>query len=249
MKYAHLLPVLAFCGLAGCVDDELSLSINAFAATEPPDCTADPQTNEFVGGALLDVGIVESGFLSGARGLVVVPIIQNNLVKRSTAMTVEMDAVFVTGFDVEIKIDPRDPALAAAIPLDQLKFFYPTAGGRIAPGDKLSLPAEVLGANLANKISMSLPVGRRPVAPAITIRMRAVGTRAGLKLNGGWVNFPVDVCKFCLSSVEACPATGIPEKSILTGGCYPWMDQSVTCCMQNGSLLCGENVPVMTTTM
>lgn len=247
MRYARLLPALLAGGLMGCVTDDISLSVNGFAAVTPTtECVADPMTLAFQSRGTLDVGIVEAAQTSG---FLIAPVLQNNIIVRTTTMTTtDMDSITVLGFDVELIPDPRDPAVDAALPIEQRRFFYPVGGVRIPPGGmRGALFVETISYPLATLIARAIPEGRRPASPSIVARIRPVGQRAGLRLNGAIIDFPIDICKFCLTSIDPCPAGGFDKAAVSNGGCFLQQDAVTTCCVQGSSLLCGGAVPTKMT--
>lgn len=249
MRCALLPPALLLVGLAGCVDDDVSLTINGFVAVEKDECTADPASQTFVSRGLLDVGVVQ---LFQTRGYLAAPVVANNIPNRANMFTSEeTDAIYLTGFDIELVPDPRDAQVDAAIPIDQRKFTYPINGVRLDPGmGRAAQFVEVIGHNLAAAIAAAIPEGLRQVSPSLTVRLRPVGRRAGLRMVGGYVEMPLDLCKFCLARPDGCPAGGFPADAIAEGGCFIQQDQRTTCCVNpQNILLCGAGVPTETTTM
>ena len=256
MKYALLLSALALCGLAGCVDDDLSLTIVNFAVFTPGMCTIAPGGSVFQSGGQLDVGIASLGAPQGYHGYIAAPIVQNNLIERATATTAETDAVDLTGFDIELVPPASDSEVAGAInslPLANRKFFYAVAGGRIPPGgmSQVAVGVEVINTDVARVLAKAVTTTGSRGGPPLIVHMRPVGERAGLRLNGGYTDFPVNICKFCLTPApQPCPTAGIPAAEFQAGGCFPEMDQSVSCCTDaaSSSLLCGAQAPEMTAT-
>jgi len=250
MRYGLLLPALlaGLAGLAGCTDDDIGLVIEKIVGVETPDCVADPGSNIIRTRGTLDVGLVQAGTL---RGYTLTPVVKNNLlVPVGTGTTLETNTITVTGFDVELNASPNDDALNAALAGVQSKFYVPSAAGRLPPGGVSSVAAlvEVIPRDIANVMGLAITTqGLRSVGPLL-VHVRPVGQRASLKLNGGFIDFPVDVCKFCLTPVPApCPATGFPADQIQAGGCFPQQDSAVTCCTSGSTLLCGGAVPKTTT--
>jgi hypothetical protein len=260
MSHARWLPapllgvVLGVVLGAGCVDDTLSLSINGFQAiTEMNMCLPTATSTFTLAQGTLDVGMVQVGAAAGFRGYLIAPTVVNNLVERATTSTTETDAIDITGFDVELRPANDDAVLQAALPASQRAYFVPVAGGRIFPGggtgvtSQATILFEVIPVQVALAMSSHVQAGNPPGAPRpLLVHMRPVGNRAGLRINGGWVDFPLTICKFCLSNPpEACPTGGFPAKSISIG-CFPWQDMSTTCCISGNFLLCGARVPTST---
>ena len=203
MKYS-LLPAaaLALLGLPGCVDDTLSLAITRFIPlTQATMCMPDVTTMVAQSNGIFDVAINVDA--NAATGYVAVPDVVNNLVERATAQTIEMDAIDIQGFDIELQPAPE--------------------------------VAKVMNDGL---------MGQPPSRPLI-VHMRAVGLHAGLTINGGYIDFPLEICRHCLGTPDAtCPMAGYAPNTVQSTGCLPWQDEPSTCCFQNANLLCGANVPM-----
>jgi hypothetical protein len=248
MRYARLLPTVPLlfvgCLTAGCVNDELGLTITRFMALSPSNmCVADPMASTVsVTRGLLDVGMV----LSGAQnGYILAPVLMNNLaVNPSTGSPV--NTITVTGFDVQLVADPNDPALQAVVPPGMPPFHIPAAGGQIMPAGQVGVPIEVVGPDLAKAIAPALSSGAGSTDPLpIMVRVRGVGTHAGVDISGGFEGFPLYVCKYCLQPPPGpCPQTGFPKASVVVT-CFPQQDTFETCCIDSASrLVCGSSVPV-----
>lgn len=258
MKSALLLLALG-CGLAGCVDDDLSLTIVKFAAiTSDTMCQPSTASPTIQTGGLLDVGIANAGASQGYHGYFVAPVVQNNLIERATMTSGETDAIDLIGFDVQLIPDAGDPQVGAAInglPAANRNFFYSVAGGRLPPGGmtQVAVSVEVVNIDTARVLASAITTTGSRSQPPILVHIRPVGMRAGLRLNGGWIDFPLRLCKFCLntpSPLAACPAAGFPAATFEAGGCFPEMDTTVSCCTDPANnLLCGAQAPKMTTTM
>lgn len=220
----------------GCVDNQLSLVISRFSAlTTETSCAAAPEGDVNLNNGILDVGLVAEGY----GGYVAGPIVMNRLLATGTTSTLETNAIQLTGVEVELRPSEN---LAAAIPKNSRKFFVPAAGGLIPPGGSAGLVVEVVPTQLALAIGNSVATGAVP--ERIIVRMHPVGKHAGVDIDGGAVDFPLEVCKYCLSPPPAaCPTGGIPMDQIKLGGCYPAQDQAVTCCRSQVTL-CGADVPV-----
>jgi len=259
MSHARWLPALLL-GVSfgtGCVDDTLSLSINGFQAiTETNMCVATTTPTVGLAEGTLDVGMVQAGASAGFKGYIVAPTVVNNLVERATAATTETDAIDITGFDVELQPAADDMVLQTALPASQRAYFVPVAGGRIFPGGNSAASShavivfEVIPVQVALAMSARVQAGNPPGAPRpLIVHMRPVGNRAGLRINGGFVDLPITICKFCLSNPpDMCPTGGFNPKSVAIS-CFPWQDSPSTCCTSGNFLLCGSQVPTSTTTM
>jgi hypothetical protein len=244
MKYVLLL--LALSAGAGCADDDIGLVVKHFAAVESPDCFADPAGNLLQSRGLLDVGVLD---LRGIRGYTIAPVVGNNLLlPTAQGTTPETNTVTLTGFDVQLIPPPGDAEMAAAMAQVPPEFFIPSAGGRIPPGgvSMVAVFLEVVPFQVARALAQGLQTtGLRQAGPLIA-RMRPVGQRAGAKINGGYIDFPIDICEFCLNPVVACPPDGFAVEDIrLT--CFPGQDLTATCCNSNGVFVCGDEVPKKTT--
>lgn len=251
--------VAATLSAAGCVDDELSLVINRFIGLDATQ-TCQPSISSTIiqTSGTFDVAIDQAGANSGFHGFTLVPVVVNNLIITMTSTSAETNAIQLNGFDVQLQPDKNDPVLQAALPTDQRSFRVPAAGGVLTPGGTLgttsqvALFVEVIPQAIAASLNSSLsaqPATASAAPRPLIVHMRPVGMRAGLKINGGYTDFPVTICRGCLGTTDmACPAGGFDPTvtTIQKSGCFPWQDFPVTCCTQMGQLLCGSQVPVKT---
>jgi hypothetical protein len=249
MRYArpHAVALILACGWlgAGCVDDSNSLAIIHFVHLDPManQCVANPTSTLLESSGDLDAAIAK---LTGV-GYILSPVVVNNL-QVSTTSASPVNTIFVTGFDVELRPDPADGALAAALPSSQRSFHIPAAGGAIDPGgangamSQLALAIEVVNGQVAQLLLPAIPAGTRDPLP-LTVHVRPVGTHSGLNINGGYQDFPIYVCNGCLNSTAPCPAAGIMS-SLVVNGCNPAQDVETCCTNAAGTLLCGSQVPM-----
>lgn len=244
MKYAYLLPAALSFGVAGCVQNDLSMNIDRFLfVSQMTMCNADPANTMIRSQGLLDVGIVNGGASQGQRGYFVAPVVRNDLPERMITGGIELDAITLTGFDVELH---PDPTIAAAIPATQSRFYVPVGAVRIGAGGvgMASVFAEVIPAQVARLMAASVTPGNATNSPLVLVHMRAVAEHAGSVITSAFVDYPVRICNFCLTPPpQPCPAGGFPMSAVLATACIPGQDDAVTCCTDAGSLLCGKAVP------
>jgi hypothetical protein len=233
-------PALAAClcaaALSGCADNEISVAIVRILAPQPPDCVADATSVISQSRGVLDLT------LRGTQPYVAAPVVTNNLANRLQANTSQLDAVFVNGFDVELKPDVNDALLQAVIPADRRQFFYPAAVGRLEPGGTSFGTAfvEIVPAEVVQLIGAAMPAASSPGMPLIA-RIRPVATHAGSTLLGGWVPYPVSFCRDCLVDSKVCTGGTLPPDAVLDGGCFYGQDAPITCC--DGTNVCGAAIP------
>jgi hypothetical protein len=250
MKFFLLPAALALSGLAGCTDDTLGLAIDEFEPLSQANmCGASATTTVTAIQSFGTFDVALQSDANSATGYVLVPVVVNHLLERSTGVNAEMDAIDVTGFDIELQPAPEDTALSSALLPNLRKYFIPLNGGRIKPGgdSSVAIPVEVIPVNVAKVMNQGL-MGQGPSRPLI-IHMRPTGIHAGLQIVGGFTNFPVTICRHCLGTPDAtCPAAGYQANTINKDGCFPWADFPATCCFQGTTLLCGTQVPVAKST-
>ncbi len=231
-------------GGTACVDNQLSLVISRFVlVNEDSNCTALASQSILLNQGVLDVGITEQGY----PGYIAAPVVENRLLATGTTASVETNTIQLTGVEVELK-----PAagLAPLIASVSRKFFVPAAGGFLAPaGGTASLLVEVIPRALAVQLAGQLQPGALP--ERVIASVRPVGKHAGVDIDGGPIDLPIDVCKYCLTPAPtSCPAGGVPMNEYKVGSCNPSQDANVTCCTNmSGDTVCGPDVPVMTTGM
>jgi hypothetical protein len=253
MRYAY---ILAFVAAQGCVANDQSLTIDRFI---PPDVSTGTTTtttqavcsisatNMFsVSQGILDVGLVQS--ISISHGYEAFAVVSNNLPDRTTATDVQRDAIYLVGTDVELTLTG---SLAGALPASQQKFSTISAGQRLNPGmmgmgDQVALAVEVIPRQIAEQLAAVVPAGGDPGQQIVIAHVKPVGTKSGSQVVGAAVDFPIEICKFCLSPpIAACPAGGFPPTTTILPGnpCNVAQDDPVTCCSSGSAILCGAAVP------
>jgi hypothetical protein len=242
MTWRHGL--LLWLGLAIGCDDSKGLVIARFLAVDPAQmCVADAASRHVRDRGILDVGLVPGV----GRGYVAVPVAQNNLVDHSGNSVAGLDSIQLLGANVELLPSPE---LEGKLPADKRKFFVPSAAGLIAAGggsgavsSASPMLLEVLPAQLVTGWADAVPAGQL-VHPLVIARVSAVGRHGDSQLVGLPADFPIEICRYCLSPAPpACPVDGYPAAAIATGGCFPQQDTVVTCCASGDRLLCGAVVP------
>ncbi len=240
MKSVLLPFLMGLATVTGCVQNDLDLSILHFVPDIAPTCTVTASDTTVQTSGFFDVGIVAA---SGSPGYQLFPVVQNDLpLSTDTTTDVEHNAMNVTGVNVQLI---PDASIAGAIPLAQLKFFVSAGVGRVDPQSQAVFGVEVIPRAVALELASVVQEGAGNGAPIVRVNVSPVGTRSGSNLVGIAVQFPVSICKFCLSGHPAnCPSGGIPTADVQEGGCFAAQDQSVTCCLASQQqLLCGAQVP------
>jgi hypothetical protein len=238
MKYAILLPVL----LAGCTDNNASVDIDRYLAVTPTSmCVADPANLINRSFGILDVGIVAAGATGGLPGYLAAPVVRNNMPLRAPMGQIDLDAVTIKGFDVQLNL----PGTVAAA-VTQPNFFVQTASQRIDAGGAVTaaIEVEIIPSGVARQLVSVVPVGTTNL-PQVVAHLRPVAERVdGSTFNGGWSDFPVTLCNLCLPAATAlaCP---LKASQAVSSGCFPQQDESQTCCVSGNQVLCGSRVPVM----
>jgi hypothetical protein len=225
--------------LGGCVDNDISLSINNFVG---PDVTmAATNVCEFDSAS---VGITR-GVYDAALGQKLNTgysadfVVTNNL-EMVTTEDVDTQAYYITSFDVEIVPQGTpDGGAHMAIPPMARKFSYSVATQRLAPGDSAYFSVQAIPASEAGNF---VDTG----GGAIEVRVRPVATRAEEEQHGAYSSFPVDICVGCLTGTTSYPpCSELKGQTPLIGNvCNYAQDEPVTCCMQTGGTapVCGNNV-------
>lgn len=224
-----LLALVALSGAGGCVDNDISLSIEGFVPQSAGTCSIEPSVTSFKGGGVLDARIADSYGV----GYLVPFVVQNQLTARSN-IAVDVQAYYIEGYDVELQV--TGPA-EAVIPAAQRTFFAPAATVRLGPQDSVGQSITVLrdvdfGA-LANATETS----------DVLVRLRPVATRAEERVNGAYSNFPITLCSGCLIANRplptSCPIAGTVPDGLAGNECNPAADEPIGCCSSGGVLTCG----------
>ena len=236
--------VVAIAGLLlGCHEDQ-ALVITRFVAVTSADCVASSLSPGLSRGTL-DVGLVAA---AGEGGYEAAPVFQNNFVDHSANDVSATDSIQTTGVNVELEPAPE---LAEALPNADRRFFVPGSAGLLLPGgtkDELGssspMIVELIPASVATKLAQVVQVGGG--RPVVIAHVKPVGRHEDETLTGLAADFPIEICKFCLSAApQACPKAGFASATIQKGGCFPHQDVQVTCCNASNGLLCGSAVPSM----
>jgi hypothetical protein len=242
----------------GCAPNDQSLTINHFVppdtttttTTTAPTCSISATNMFSVSEGILDVGLVQA--ISIAHGYEAFAVISNNLPDRTVATDVQRDAIYLVGTDVELTLTGN---LAGSLPATQQKFSTLSAGQRLNPGaggmmgDSVALAVEIIPRQIAEQLAGVVQVGGDPGQQIVIAHVKPVGTHAGSQVVGAAVDFPVEICKFCLTPpIAACPAAGFPPATTILPGnpCNVAQDDPVTCCSSGSTILCGAAVPKAT---
>lgn len=190
---------------------------------------------------VLDVGLVQDQ--ASLFGYLLNPLVRNQLVSPSTGSTTDgRFNLILTGADVELV---PDATLAPLLPPERSRFFVTSCGCTVSPGGAAVLNIEALPRSVVLALAPGVTGGsQQPDLPTVIVRLRAVASRAGSRVTSGWVEFPVRLCRYCLTGGPpgSCPAGGYSSDQVQEGGCNPIQDAPVTCCTAGG-LLCGSGVP------
>jgi hypothetical protein len=238
--FRKLLATLALaCTAVGCVPDDRSLLILRFLRLDPllTMCMPLPES------VLIETqGVMD---LTLRRNYNVVPVVQNNLVVRQTATMPEINGVFLTGYDIQLR--GIDPAVQAAIPTNRREFRVLSAGGYLAPGGtgRAATVVQVIDPDVAAAIAALPPSTTTLEPPLIEVSIRPVALRSGTEMVGAYTTFPIKVCTGCLvDNAGVCPADGLKSETVKTGGCFVGQNEPITCCLSaNNEPLCGVEIP------
>lgn len=226
---------------SGCADDPYSLQVLQNQQLLPPACLIQNGLSGMSqSSGTLDVGIVEGGAGLYA-GYTVYPLVKNNLVDPSVpAPIISRVDVQLKGVDIQYVLPSQ---LSAALPASQRAFYQSSYGGNVATLASGAFSAEIVPVQVAVELGSAVP--ENAIVPMIA-RFRVVGDQAGGPITSGWVDFPIKLCRWCLTNGKPplCPKGGLSKASVATGGCNIAQDVDVTCCVSaTNHLLCGSAVP------
>jgi len=261
MRHLGYLPILlaALSLGGGCVENDYSIPITGNFGLDNM-CMVPMMATIPVTKGRYDVGLASNLGL----GFTMLPRVQNLLMTR-TANGVEMNSVQLIGWDVDIIADPGQP-ISDVLPqgVDGLtRLFIPAYGGQILPGASVIAPVDVINPNAASVLlnSRRIPAGvstNMQPYQTLTIHLRARLTSGGQTISSNAIDFPVEVCAFCLAvkpgeigvpgynpgngSLFDCPDNPVDENTLVTS-CTPQQDSASTCCLKGRQVLCGNAVP------
>lgn len=227
--------------LAGCVDNDISFSINRFIAPSnmagSTGCLIDPAVEVSLPRGVYDVDMARYTGL----GYFVNFVVSNNL--RAVAnQPVSTQIYYISAYDVELE---PEGAVASAIPVDRRSFSYRSSTLRLEPGAEAAGTVEAIPPDLIAAIgALAEPIG------LISARVRAVGTRAEQENVSAFASFPIQLCKGCVGNTDASgalPACPLPKGSAVLSGnpCNPAQDNQVVCCTSGTTLVCPATVSAM----
>lgn len=243
--FAALLPLI----VAGCkVEDNQSLTLQHFVGfTTTGMCIADPLATLLATSGVFDASLIASFGDGATHGYLVAPVIQNNIPDRAGGgVTVQRDGITVNSFEIELhdskggdlpfQLQAFENMPASTHPA----FTVNSAVGVLAPTGKAAVFVDAIPTRAAQHLAKAdFGTWDR----IILVHIRAVGDHSGNTLKSNWVDFPVTICKGCLTDEVPCDqfdSTVVVRK----GGCYVGQDDVMTCCTQRGGgALCGPDLP------
>jgi hypothetical protein len=222
--------------LGGCVDNDVSFSISRFIGPND-ECIIDPSVEIHRSRGTYDVSIGRTL----ASGYIVSFVIESFL-RTVTTQPVQLQAYYVNSYDIELE---PEGAAATAIPPSRRSFNVKTGTIRLDPGGNSGASVEAIQPDLAAMLdALPEPLGQ------VSIRLRAVATRAEEERVSAWSSFPVTLCRGCLAgnadasgNFPACPLAkgSVPADT----GCFLGQDEPYFCCASGTSLICPAVVSTM----
>jgi hypothetical protein len=199
--------VVAAAGGSGCAENDQSIVIQRFAASEDPmGCMLSAS-----GMVSISRGSMYPVAGTASVGYFLAPAVLNLLPTRGTMSTAEPNGVIMKGFDVELQ--GSTAAVDAAIPSNERKQRIAAAGGYLAPGGTSISISTIEAVSPATRRAVLATLDPASLTfPQLNVRIRPVGTQGGLELVGGYVTFAIDLCSEVL--VGSSPNT-----------CFPTQDQ------------------------
>ena len=242
MRFRMVLLALTVGALGACVDNDRSLTITHFveATASMGACTVPTDDMTTISQGAWDVELAK---LFGL-GYVLSFNVENQL-QVQTGTTIDEQAYYINSYDVQL--EPIG-AVATGLPAGNRNFNVPSGSIRLAPGDiagasVLALPPDLIGG--LDSLTQD-PLG------TILVHLRPVATRAEEQVVGAYVQFPIEICKGCLTNATTgnFPSCPLPAMSTVNPGnaCNPSADLSVTCCNDAKlGLVCPATVSMTTT--
>jgi len=224
-------------GCVGCAQNDQSLAIVHFVDLNANKCVADPMTMTIRGRGTLDIAAVQAGL----PGYIAAPIVQNLLPTDTMSTGIDVNGMFVKGFDIKIS-DSRVPA-------GYRSFRQPNAAGFVSSGgtSKVAVDVEILPREAVLGLTgLNLTKGAAPSGTPIIASVRPVVTRASLELVGAYVDFPIDICDGCVfTNAGTCPTDAmtmmVVQPTATPAGlmaCNRAQDLPTECCAAMGTTYC-----------
>lgn len=237
MRKWPLLAALA-AGAVGCADNQNTLVVVQNQAVDrastmcvvPGDDNASARSR-----GVLDLALVDLNVGDGYHGY---PLVRNDLLPRADPGNgvQQTDTITLTGVDIQLN---------SPFPISPSAYFDPSFAGTINPGDTGAVIAKFIRPDLAKAFLSPAVTGTELQPPTVVVHFRVRGKRSDGDVTSAWVDFPVDVCRGCLTggAPQACPNPPPSASDVLLGGCNPSQDEAISCCTQNGAVLCGSFFP------
>ncbi len=233
-----LLLATALVSLAACVDNSADAPLLILRNIVPGEgCVIDPAATAF-----RTSGQIET--LAG-NGYVFTPLLRNDLTVVS-GEPIGPKTIFLTGAHIELSFVDEDLFPAgdvATLDARGLTRFDRLLSGAIDPGGgTVAIGFELVPAELLALVDGILPAASATdPAPATVIdaRIQVYGTRGGDEVNSNWFNYPIDVCRGCLTSYVG-PCDTLANDFMPSGGgvCNTFQDSGVDCCSIGTELVC-----------
>lgn len=184
-----LIPSLAFTPfVAGCVDDDSSLYVEAVLALTPPNCEAQADSSA----PQLLRGTLDVAFLRSYQGAVLVA---NQLTPRGIKSQLRTETAGVELEGAEVRLTNAEGELEEEFSVPSGGFVHSNSSA--GPGYGLALVTMIpptVGQRYFNQLS-----GQRGASVTLVAGVRVYGTTlGGTELTSGEFNFPIDVCYGCL---------------------------------------------------
>lgn len=258
--------------LAGCADNDIGVIIFGNYSPDPMSCST-PQSMTLSMIPALTRGTYDLGvanLVGTDPSYVMYPLIINQLPKRAGTGGIELNNINFSGYEIQLILDPNS-GIASLFPPGSptlnrtIQVFggpVSSGGGQIVAGvsaiDATSFVLPILKADskIKDPNKRHLKINE---TQTVIVHMRGLSTLHGSTVPTQWIDYPVGICLFCLPDkagapgvpafdptaalgVGECPEGGVDPMTV-RNTCYPWQDGNASCCVSNGILLCGKDVP------
>lgn len=224
-----------------------------------------PTMTPLVYEGIYDVGIA----VARDADYILTPLVVNRPMSRSVG-GIDLNAVFLSGIDIELVPTASSKAVSAGIPAVVRQRSIPIGGPLLNSNCQFYFPdyLAVIDRAIAKSVvdAQVLTAGRPELGASpqiVTVRLRYRYTQSGVQGVSNWLEFPVQFCLYCLAldpatnkraiippdktELPMCPVPAAGNSLTFPDACANGLaqDQEMFCCQKDRKVFCGKDIPTM----